>query len=196
MKIKVTVLIKSLFFLLFTINSYANEWVIDLEHSQLNFVSIKKVHVAEVHRFNEFQGALNEQGKFKLTIDLTSADTNIKLRDVRLAEFLFDIAHYATAELTGMIDVTDVTDLAIAQSKLLTVDAMLNLHGKEKQIRLNLFLTKLSESKLLLISAQPVLINVADFALVSGVEKLRELAKLPSISYTVPVNFHLILNAR
>ncbi|NQY27523.1 MAG: YceI family protein [Piscirickettsiaceae bacterium] len=194
MNIKFT-LIKSVFFLLFTLNSYASTWTIDLEHSQLNFVSIKKVHVAEVHTFNKFQGTLDEHGQFELVIDLASVDTNIELRDKRLGAFLFDITHYAKAKLTGTMDITDVTELAVAQSKLLIVDGMLNLHGEEKQVILQILVTRLSENKLLLISAQPVLINVADFSLVSGIEKLRELAKLPSISYTVPVNFHLLLNA-
>ncbi|MBE9532719.1 MAG: YceI family protein [Proteobacteria bacterium] len=183
----------SIFFTLFVMSSYASSWTIDLEQSKLNFISIKKVHVAEVHRFNQFQGELDEQGQFNLAIDLTSVDTNIEVRDNRLREFLFDTEKYATATLTASIDSTELDKLAVAQSKSLSLDAILKLHGQEKVMQLKLLITKISDNELLVISSQPVLLNVSDFALVAGVEKLRELAKLPSISYVVPVTFQLLL---
>lgn len=183
----------SMFFTLFVTSSFANSWTIDLKQSKLNFISIKKVHVAEVHTFNKFQGALDEQGQFNLTIDLASVDTNIELRDNRLREFLFDSEKYTTATLSAFIDRAELDNLTVAQSKSLSLDAILTLHGQEKVMRLKLLITKISNNKLLVVSEQPVLLNVSDFALVAGVEKLRELAKLPSISYVVPVTFQLLL---
>lgn len=195
MKAKFSVILASIFFMLFATSSYAKSWTIDLEQSKLNFISIKKVHVAEVHAFNKFQGALDEQGQFKITIDLASVDTNIELRDNRMREFLFDIEKYVTATLTASIDNVEIDSLAVTQSKSLLLDAILNLHDQEKVMQLKLLITKISDNKLLVVSAQPVLLNVSDFALVAGIEKLKALAKLPSISYVVPVSFQLLLNA-
>ena len=192
MKVKFSVIIVSIFFTLFVTSTYADNWTVDLEQSKLNFISIKKTHVAEVHSFNQFQGKLDEQGQFNLAIDLTSVDTNINVRDNRLRKFLFNTEKYAGATLVASIDNT-VDDLKNSQSKLLSLDAILNLHGQEKEIQLKLLITKISDNKLLVISAEPALLNVSDFALVAGVEKLRELAKLPSISYVVPVTFQLLL---
>lgn len=45
-------------------------------------------------------------------------------------------------------------------------------------------------------SAQPVIINATDYGLTDGINKLRDLAGLPSISYAVPVTFTLHLNAQ
>lgn len=194
MQFKFLLMITSLLCTLFTTTSYADSWIVDLEQSQLNFISIKKIHVAEVHTFNKFQGYLDESGSFKLTIDLSSVDTNIELRDMRLRTFLFDTETYATATLQGLIDYDEIKNLSISQSKRLSIGARLELHGHEKVVQLKLLITKISDNKLLVISAQPVLLNVSDFALISGIEKLRELAKLPSIGYTVPVSFQLLLN--
>ena len=97
--------------------------------------------------------------------------------------------------MTASIDSAELDKLAVAQSKSLSLDATLKLHGQEKVMQLKLLITKISDNKLLVVSAEPVLLNVSDFALVAGVEKLRELAKLPSISHTVPVTFQLLLNA-
>jgi hypothetical protein len=38
---------------------------------------------------------------------------------------------------------------------------------------------------------QPVIIKAEDFALVAGINKLKSLASLPSIAYSVPVSFVL-----
>jgi hypothetical protein len=53
-----------------------------------------------------------------------------------------------------------------------------------------------SDSELLVVSAQPVILNVTDYQLGKGVEQLKELAGLPSISYAVPVSFYLTLTAK
>jgi hypothetical protein len=54
--------------------------------------------------------------------------------------------------------------------------------------------TKLANGSLLVNSVKPVIIKAVDFNLVKGIEKLRQLAGLPSISTTVPVSFVLRLN--
>jgi hypothetical protein len=53
---------------------------------------------------------------------------------------------------------------------------------------------RLNEKELIVVSAQPVIINAEQFGLTRGVEKLREIAGLTSIGHSVPVSF--ILNLR
>ena len=76
------------------------------------------------------------------------------------------------------------------------VNAQLNLHDQSQPLKLDVRVTKVSDSSLLVISAQPIVLNVADYELTEGVEELRELAGLPSISQAVPVSFYLTLNAK
>ena len=174
----------------------AAEWAIDNQSSQLNFMSIKKDHIAELHQFDEIQGRLDAEGKFALNINLASVNTNNVVRDQRMTQYLFNVDKFATAELTADIDLSVLDAIAEGASAAINIDANLNLHGKVQSVKLNLIVTRLVGAKLSVVSAQPVLLNVADFDLVSGVNKLMELASLPSISHAVPVSFYLIFKLK
>jgi len=175
----------------------AAQWVIDNQHSQLNFISTKKVNIAEVHQFRSFQGALDSKGQFELAIDLSSVDTSIAVRDERMTKYLFDVEQFSTATLTANIDLAILDAIAQgAASVPLEIDANLSLHGETKPIKLNVIISRLVGAKLAVVSAQPVIVKAEDFALVLGVNKLMELAKLPSISQAVPVSFYLTLNLK
>lgn len=170
-------------------------WQVDNSQSQLSFVSVKKSSIAEVHHFDWMTGSVNEAGELALEVDLTSVNTGIEIRDSRMKEFFFDVGAYPTADLHAKIDPAFIRELAVGQSKSLALDAELDLHGQKQTVTIPLMVTKVSEKELLVVSNQPVILNVADFDLVKGLEKLRELAGLPSISQAVPVSFYLILNA-
>ncbi|RKZ87016.1 MAG: hypothetical protein DRQ39_04925 [Gammaproteobacteria bacterium] len=94
------------------------------------------------------------------------------------------------------IDTSDIDAIAEGASALLTVDVELNLHGETKPLTMDIAVTRLAGAKLSVVSVRPVILNVSDFSLVAGVEKLRELAKLPSISQAVPVSFYLIFKLK
>ena len=174
--------------------AYAADWTLDARQSQLNFMSVKKGHIAENHQFKSLQGQLTAEGKLTINIDLASVDTGIAVRDQRMQEFLFNVTTYSHATLTADVDMTAVDTMAVATSVVITVPAQLNLHGQSKAFSLDVLVTKLSDASLVVVSAKPVLLNVADFDLVAGVAKLQELAKLPSISPIVPVTFYVTLN--
>jgi len=180
--------------LLFSTVIMANEWQLNAEASQLTFISIKKTHIAETHSFKQLKGSLDAQGQFSLDIDLASVDTNIAVRDERMKTYLFDIKQFSTATVSANIDLEYLDALAEGSSKQMTVDAMLNLHGETQALTLNVVVSRLVGAKLSVVSVQPVILNVGDFTLLAGVEKLRELAKLPTISYAVPVSFYLTFN--
>ena len=170
------------------------DWTLDQKQSQLNFMSVKKGSIAENHQFTSLQGQLNTQGELEINIDLASVDTAIDLRNERMKEFLFNTQKYSQATLTAQVDLSAVDDMPVASSAVMTVAGTLNLHGQDKALDMIVLVTKLSANNIVVTSAEPVLLNVADFDLVVGVEKLRELAKLPSISPAVPVTFYITLN--
>lgn len=174
----------------------AADWEVDNAQSQLSFISTKKVNVAEVHHFKQLSGQLDESGKFSLAIDLASVNTGVEIRDSRMKEFLFKVADFPTANISAQIDPAMLSDLAVGASEETSIDGMLSLHDQQKSLTFDVLVTKVSDEELLVVSAQPLILNVADFDLVAGVEKLRELAGLPSISHAVPVSFYLTLNAK
>jgi polyisoprenoid-binding protein YceI len=175
---------------------YAIDWVIDGSNSQLNFVSIKKNKVAEVHSFKQLQGSYDAQGQFILEIALASVDTNNPIRDDRMKNYLFEVSQFSSAKITSNIDTALVDAIAEGASKLLTVDASLDLHGMVSPIKLEVIVSRLVGAKLLVVSAQPVIINAGDFGLTAGITKLMELAKLPSISQAVPISFYVTLKLK
>lgn len=182
--------------LIFSTVIQANEWQLNTSDSQLSFISIKKTHIAETHQFTKFDGYLESNGKFTLEIDLASVDTNIAVRDERMKKHLFEIETFATATISAEIDMEIIDSIAQGASKQIIVNAVLNLHGQTQQLTLKMAVTRLVSAKLSVVSVQPVIVNTADFALVAGVEKLRKIAKLPSISHAVPVSFYLTFNHR
>jgi polyisoprenoid-binding protein YceI len=176
--------------------AYAIDWVIDGQNSQLNFVSIKKNNIAEVHDFKKLQGSYDSQGQFLLDIDLASVDTHIPIRDERIKNHFFEVSKFSTAKITATIDTDLVDAIAEGASERFTVDANLDLHGVVKPLTLDVIVTRLVGAKLSVVSVQPIIINADDFALTAGITKLMELASLPSISKAVPVSFYLTLKLK
>lgn len=179
-----------------SITAYAIDWVVDGHDSQLNFVSIKKSNIAEVHEFKQLQGSYDSQGQFILDIDLASVDTHISVRDDRMKDYLFEVSKFSTAKITAKIDTDLIDAIAEGASERFTVDANLDLHGVIKPLTLDVIVTRLVGAKLSVVSVKPVIINADDFALASGINKLMELASLPSISKAVPVSFYLTLKLK
>jgi len=51
---------------------------------------------------------------------------------------------------------------------------------------------KLVDNRLLVRSTTPIIIDAQDYDLTEGIEMLRAVAKLPSISHAVPVSYSLV----
>ncbi|AQS36508.1 hypothetical protein Sps_01341 [Shewanella psychrophila] len=171
----------------------ASPWTVDSKNSNVNFVSTKKVNVAEVHHFNAFSGQLDDTGKFALTIELASVWTNIEIRDTRMKELLFEVGKFPTLSLSSNIELAKLADIPVGGTSVMDISVELSLHGKTQTMPVTVTIAKLSNKQLLVVSTQPVIVNAANFGLTSGIEKLRDIAGLTSISQAVPVSFVLNL---
>ncbi|MBA6382334.1 YceI family protein [Colwellia sp. BRX10-6] len=176
--------------LLLTAPAYS-AWQLDSKNSSLTFVSIKKGTVAESHSFKEITGVINNSGLANVTIDLSSVDTNIAIRDQRMAEFLFETATFAQASFSAQLNRADIDAITIGSSQKMSLTGSLNLHGHQQELTLNVMVAKLSANHMLVSTLKPAIIKAEDFALVAGINKLKSLANLPSIAYAVPVSFVL-----
>lgn len=163
---------------------------LDNSHSTLKFVSIKKGSVAEAHSINKLSGSLSDKGELKISLDLSSVDTKIDIRNERMKKHLFEIDKFATATITAKLTGLPTAD-GISQ---LSAEATLDLHGVSKPIKVEVSLVK-SGDQLMVASTRPVIINAADYGLEGGIAMLQKLAKLPSIATAVPVNFVLVFSA-
>lgn len=189
---------KMVFTLLFTIfmsMPAQADWILNNDKSTLSFVSTKAVNAAEVHRFAAFSGSIDASGMVEVSIDLTSVDTAIELRDDRMREMLFETGKFAAATLTASIDAEMLSGLAVGDSMEATVNSQLALHGETSELAIDVLVARTSDSEIFVVSKKPVVVNAQYFRLTQGIEKLREVAGLPSISTAVPVTFVLSFDA-
>ncbi|MEW6999002.1 YceI family protein [Colwelliaceae bacterium BS250] len=176
---------------LFTCLPAIASWQLDNNDSMISFISTKKTNISEVHHFKELKGSIRADGEATVTIDLASVNTGIAIRDERMQSLLFQTELFASAEFSATLSNKFLDELVVGESTELMLMGRLSLHGQAQSLQVPTYVTKLSDKKLLVVSIKPVILNVADFALVEGVLKLQEIAKLPSISTAVPVNFVL-----
>jgi len=166
-------------------------WQLDNQLSSFNFVTIKKGDVGEVQKFTQLAGTVSQNGKVEFTIDLTSVDTKIDIRNERIKKYLFNTDVFPKAAFTTQLGNTAISSIKVGSSKALKVSGEIDLHGQKQLVELQVLVSKLSNKQLVVTSMEPILIKAKSFKLVQGINKLRELAKLPSISNLVPVNFVL-----
>lgn len=169
------------------------DWAIENDNSRLSFVSIKADTIAEVHHFQALEGGLSADGNFVLTIILASVETGIPIRNERMRELFFDTVQFPTATLTSSLDLSPLLDLAVGEQTTIAAEAQLELLGNSNTLTIESVVARLDANTLLVSSAQPVVVNAAEFGLTQGVEQLRAIAGLPSISPAVPVSFYLTL---
>lgn len=161
---------------------------LDNDLSTIDFMSIKKGTVIEPHTFKKLSGTLTENGKLEIEIDLSSVDTKIEVRDERMKSVLFEVAKYGSATLVADLDDHSMDE---GEIKLIEASATLDLHGVSKEVKIKAMAAKVGE-KLMVTSADPIILNADDFGLATGLDTLQKIAQLPSITHSVPVSFVLV----
>ncbi|MFC0445044.1 YceI family protein [Pseudidiomarina halophila] len=166
----------------------ADEWQLDTDHSSLHFVSVKNDHIAERHRFTQLEGQLID-GALKISIPVSSIDTEIPIRNERMLEHLFEASEFPVVTATAQVP----TEVYEHETPTGTLPAVIPLTvfiaGEAVDLEAMVQVTKLSADRMVATTSQPILIRTKEFGLVEGVNKLREIAGLERIDYVVPVTF-------
>lgn len=168
------------------------DWQLKGDDSSVNFISIKKSAIAEVHLFKQLSGSINNNGEVKVSIDLASVDTNIAIRNERMKSLLFDVNKFATANILAKVDSGKLKAMKKGGFYQEDFDIVLSLHGIEKKITTSINVVKLADGSIRVSSVHPVIITAQDFGLSEGVEALRVVANLSVISTAVPVTFNMV----
>ncbi len=166
-------------------------WSLDNDASQVSFVSVKAGDAGEVHRFTEISGELLADGNASVTIQLASVDTLIPLRDERMRELLFQTNLFPIASLSTHIDMDALMAMEPGDSMDMITNVTLDLHGQQISLTAEMIVARLGDHRLMVSSRKPLIVNAASVDLVKGIEALREIANLPSISKAVSVSFVL-----
>ncbi len=168
-----------------------SEWKIDTENSKLFYISTKREHVAERHALMGISGKITDEGALEVKLDMNSIDSGITVRDNRIKENVFDVERFPEAGFSSELDMSEFQELAVGESTVGYVDGELTLVGIQGFLDFDVLVTRIAENRVSVTSFGPIVLNSGDFELMSGIDKLRDLADLPSISYAVPVTFHL-----
>ena len=164
-------------------------WQINPDLSQVNFTTIKADHVAETHRFKSVKGNLTAEGELSISIDLASVDTLIPIRDERMQNILFQTELFPVATFTATIDPGLIDSLSVGNSQIVDVTGQLTIRDQVQTVTFKTLATRVKARAVLVTTVQPAILNAGSFALVDGVNQLKEIAGLPSISHAVPLTF-------
>lgn len=171
----------------------AETWTLEPEASHLAYGSIKKDKIGEVNSFSGLKGTVDANGKANVTIDLTTLETNIDIRNERMLEHVFKGA--GEAQLTAQLDMDEVRGLAVGEMSVVDVEGALSLLGVSTELDLEMVVVRLAENRVMAMSNDMVFVGTEELGVTAGIDKLMELAKLPGITRTAPVTLRLVFTS-
>ncbi len=187
-------------FLLFTqpalaADPFEHGWQLDPDASAITFLSVKKDKVAETSRFAAISGQITERGIAQLVIALDSVDTKIDLRNVRMRFLFFETFTFPEATVTAVLDPVPLQDLPSLRRKVITLPVTLSLHGVEVELEAEVAVTLVSNDRINISTLNPVILQLEDFNLMGGRDKLQEAANV-TITPLGIVNLNLAFDRR
>ena len=168
------------------------DWNLVNEESRINFISIKASDIAEIHTFKDLSGSVKNSGEAQIIINLASLETLIPIRNERMGNLLFETKLYPTATFRLGVDLQTILLTEVGKSLDVTYRGILEFKSKQFSMPIKLSVTRLSDQSFSVRSSEPLLLNANRLGLSAGIESLRVIAGLPSISKSVPVTFSLI----
>ena len=174
----------------FAESSQAN-WTLQPSSSHIHFLSVKATHIGEVHSFTKFSGNVKDDGQATLNIDLASVDTQIPIRDQRMRDLLFVVNDHPMAVIKTKIGIKDYQDMIVGSEVAVQIEASLDFKGISNQVTAEAIVSRQSNSTFTVQSKSPLLLSATNLGITEGIEKLREIAGLTNISFTIPTSFRL-----
>ena len=168
------------------------QWTLDPDASRIAFASIKANQLIETHYFPELSGSIAETGDASVEIVLDAVETKIDIRNERMREMFFETSTFPTATVATTVDQSAFTGLAIGERRSTALVGQIDLHGQSIEVDVPTFVTRISADRISVESSEPVVLYVEDFDLGAGLEMLREIAMLPSITPASPVTFTFV----
>ncbi len=172
--------------------SALGDWKLVPSESDIAFATIKNSAVVESHTFERFSGEVTLSGAANIRVDLASVETRIPIRNERMGTLLFNIDQFPSLDISSKLDTKSLANMEEGASTHLEVPATISLHGTEANILLPLVVTRLSSKRFQVVTTKPVIAYASQFGLTKGVEALRLIAQLATITPAVPVTFSLI----
>ncbi|NRA23252.1 MAG: YceI family protein [Oleispira sp.] len=170
------------------------DWILQ-QPSSIHFLTNKNTHVTEIHSFNKFDAKVKDSGFAKINIDLTSVDTRIGIRDERMQKHLFETSRFTQASFETQIPTQLLAQVSAGQQSQFELKGKISLHGEEADVSSLVMINPNQDKTITISTITPMLIDAESFKLIAGINKLKEIAGLKSITRTVPLTFTLTFKA-
>ena len=171
----------------------AADWALDPATSVVSFGSIKNDYIGEAHTFSGLEGKVTSDGMATISIDLTSVNTNIDIRNERMGEHVFQGA--TTADIIAEVDMEAFEGLAAGESMTMELVGDLKLLGEEVPVYLDMFVLRVSDSQVMASTNTATFLSTEDLGIDAGIDVLQGLANLDSITRVSPVTMRFMFNA-
>jgi hypothetical protein len=168
------------------------DWTLDGKASTFHYVTTKNAAVSEVNSIPGLSGAISDKGVATLQLELATVDTKVDVRNQRMRDIVFQVAQFPQATISVPVDSGVLDALRPGLPVAATYTASVNLHGLKQDLAADLQIVKLNDSTLEVNLATPLIVTAAGFGLTDGVEQMRMLAGLTSITSSVVVDFSLL----
>ena len=166
------------------------EWQV-ADNSGIQFVSIKNNAIGEVSHFDMISGTVGDQGAVEVRVALDSVETNIGIRNDRMKKMLFEVGLYPEAVITAQLSPETMAVLGSSSGSAVPVMLRIDLHGQVVSKDAVLTVSATDAGGFSATTAQPILLNAAEFDLEDGVAALQSVAGLNAISRVIPVTVSL-----
>ena len=169
------------------------DWTLS-DSSRIGFVSIKNNSIGENNAFERVSGSISASGQVSVSVDLSSVETGVGIRNERLQKMLFEVASFPTATIAAALTDSQIAALEAGGVQTESVGVSISLHGKTVNKTANLSVSA-SGGDVRVTTTQPIVITAQEFGLEAGVAALQQIAGLNAISRSIPVTVDLRLTA-
>ena len=169
------------------------DWMLG-DSSRIGFVSIKNNSIGENNVFKRISGSISERGRVSVSVDLSSVETGIGIRNERLQKMLFEVANFPTATIEAVLSDSQVAALKAGGDQTESLSVNISLHGKTVSKTAHVSVSA-SGGDVRITTTQPIVITAQEFGLEAGVAALQQIAGLNAISRSIPVTVDLSLSA-
>ncbi len=169
------------------------DWTLS-DSSRIGFVSIKNNSIGENNAFERVSGSISASGQVSVSVDLSSAETGVGIRNERLQKMLFEVASFPTATINSALTDSQIAVLRAGGVQAESVSVNISLHGKTVSKIANVSVSS-SGGDVRVTTTQPIVITAQEFGLEGGVAALQQIAGLNAISRSIPVTVDLRLTA-
>jgi len=169
------------------------DWTLN-DSSRIGFVSIKNNSIGENNAFERVSGSISESGEVAVSVDLSSVETGIGIRNERLQRMLFEVVSFPTATIDAALTDSQIAAVKSGGAATESVGVSISLHGKTVRKTANLSVNTFG-GDVRVTTTQPIVITAQEFGLDAGVAALQQIAGLNAISRSIPVTVDLRLSA-